>query len=138
MRFVVDASVAVKWFVPEDFESEAVRLLNGSNSFHVPDLIYPEFCNVIWMKVRRDEITSAEGEQIVSAFMKFKWSTYSHNEIIEAAFAGATASDETVYDWTYLALAVSLSCEMVTADRKFYRALEPTNLRKNLRWIGDV
>jgi predicted nucleic acid-binding protein len=37
-----------------------------------------------------------------------------------------------------LALAVALSCEFVTADEKFYQALEKTPLKANLLWIGDV
>ena len=141
MKFVIDASVAVKWYVPEIFEQEAEKLLNGGHDFHAPELILPEFCNVIWMKVRRGEITKSEGGKIVSAFSAFlsgKIKIHSHQKIIKAAYVGATTSGKTVYDWTYLALAVSLSCEMVTADSKFYNALETTSLKKHLRWIEDV
>jgi predicted nucleic acid-binding protein len=138
MKFVIDASIAVKWYVPEVFEKEAVSLLNGKNHFHVPELIFPEFCNVIWLKVRRSEITQTEGETIVSEMMQRTWTIHPHKKIIEPAYTGATSSGQTVYDWTYLALAVSLSCEMITADQKFYNALEKTPLKTNLKWIGDV
>lgn len=138
MKYVIDASVAVKWYVPEVFEQEAVSLLSSKNRFHAPELIYPEFCNVIWLKVRSGEITQAEGEQIVSEFTQRRLTMHPHKKMIEAAYKGAVSSGQTVYDWTYLALAVSLSCEMVTADSKFYKALETTNLRGNLKWVGGL
>lgn len=138
MKYVVDASVVVKWYVPEVYEKEAVSLLNNNNRFHAPELIFPEFCNIIWLKIRREEITQAEGEKIVSEFIQRKFTMHPHKKIIEAAYEGAVLSVQTVYDWTYLALAVSLSCEMITADAKFYKALETTPLKSNLKWIGDV
>lgn len=138
MKLVVDASVSVKWYIPEIYEQEAGKLLQGSYQLHVPELILPEFCNVIWMKVRRNEITKAEGEKIVSAFSKKRWTIHTHQKIIKSAYTGAELSGKTVYDWTYLALAISLNCEMVTADSKFYKALETTTFKKNLKWIEDV
>ncbi len=138
MKYVIDASIAVKWYVPEIYEDESVSLLEQENDFHAPELIYPEFCNVIWLKIRRGEITQAEGETIVSELIKLNLTIHSHKNTINPAFIGATSSGQTVYDWTYLALAVSLSCEMVTADEKFFQALGNTPLKSNLKWIGDV
>jgi hypothetical protein len=47
-RYVLDANVAVKWFVPEDLTPQAVRLLEGNHHFVVPDLLYPEAGNALW------------------------------------------------------------------------------------------
>ncbi len=141
MKFVIDASVAVKWYVPEIYEQEATTLLKGGHDFHAPELFLPEFCNVIWMKVRRNEINKSVGEKIVSAFALYsekKIKIHSHQSVIKSAYIGAESSGKTVYDWTYLALAISLSCEMVTADGKFYRALETTPVKEHLRWIEDI
>lgn len=137
MKYVIDASVSVKWYIPEIYEQEAISLLKGKHQFHVPELIFPEFGNIIWKKVRRGDITKAEGEKIITEFSKRKLIIHSHKGIIKPAYIGAESSGQTVYDWTYLALAVSLSCEMVTADEKFYKALEKTPLKNNLKWIGD-
>ncbi len=137
MNYVVDASVSVKWYVPEIYEQEATRLLKGRHALHVPELILPEFSNIIWKKVRRGEITRAEGERIVTAFSKKKWTIHPHKRIIKSAYTGAEATGQTVYDWTYLALAISLSCEFVTADESFYKALEKTPFKTNLKWIDN-
>jgi predicted nucleic acid-binding protein len=138
MKYVVDASVAIKWYVPEIYEQEATKFLQGKHSFHVPELIYPEFSNILWKKVRRGEITSAEGQRIIAAIGKQKLISHTHQSLIHSAYTGAESTGQTVYDWTYLALAIALSCEFITADEKFYRALETTPLRANLLWIGDV
>ncbi len=138
MIYVVDASVAVKWYVPESFEQNADRVLASGFELHAPELILPEFANIIWKKIRRGEISEAEGKRMLSAIVSVNWSLHSHQSVVRSAFTGAVETGQTVYDWTYLALAVALSCEFVTADEKFYRAIEQTKLRKNIKWIGDV
>jgi predicted nucleic acid-binding protein len=37
-----------------------------------------------------------------------------------------------------MALALSLGCQFVTADERFYKALETTKLKKHLLWVGDI
>jgi len=138
MKRVVDASVAIKWYVPEIYEQEASRVQKSGDELHAPELILPEFGNIVWKKVVRGEITEKEGQRIVLEFSKTNLILHSHAQIIKSAFTGATMTNQTVYDWTYLALALSLGCEFVTADKRFYKALEKTRLKKHLLWIGNV
>jgi predicted nucleic acid-binding protein len=51
---IIDASVALKWFLKEDGRSDAVALLGSNISLVAPDLIFSEFANVIWQKARRN------------------------------------------------------------------------------------
>ncbi len=138
MITVADASVVVKWYVNETYTTEAEKLLDGSYEIHAPELILPEFGSIIWKKLRRGDLTESEATRIINTFGKQNISFHSHQSLLRAAFAGAQLSGQTVYDWSYLALAVSLSCEFITADERFYKALEKTTLKKHLVWIGDV
>ncbi|HVF27509.1 MAG TPA: type II toxin-antitoxin system VapC family toxin [Pyrinomonadaceae bacterium] len=138
MRYVVDASVSVKWYVPENYEQEAERLLNGAHDLHAPELILPEFSNIIWKKTRGGELTTRQGRSIVAAYTKTGLTLHPHKNFINAAYFGAEQTKQTVYDWTYLALAIALNCEFVTADERFYKALETTKLKQHLQWIGDI
>ncbi len=138
MIYVVDASVSVKWYIPEIFEKEADKILNGNHDLHAPELIFPEFSNIIRKKIRRGEITEQIGRNIVKAFGKTNLKFHSHKKLINSAFVGATITGQTVYDWTYLALAVALDCQFVTADERFYNVLEKTDIKMHLLWIGDV
>lgn len=88
--------------------------------------------------MRRGELTAAEGTRIVTAFSRKKWTIHSHRQTLLSAYAGAEVTGQTVYDWTYLALAISLSCEFVTADERFFKALATTEFESNLKWIADV
>ncbi len=138
MKYVVDASVAVKWFVPESHSTEAVVLIDGTHELHAPELIIAELGNILWRKHKQQLLASSVARQIVRKFRDFDIIFHSHQRTSSSAFVGAELSGQTVYDWTYLALAASLSCSFVTADAKFYRALETTSMKKYLVWVGDL
>jgi predicted nucleic acid-binding protein len=138
MIFVVDASVAVKWFVPESHTSEAEKLLSGEYQLHAPELILPEFSNIIWRKHKQGHFISTYARTIIKDFQNTDIEIHPHLQTAFAAFVGAEITGQTAYGWTYLTLAVSLSCKFVTADAKFYKALEKTTVKKNLLWIGDL
>jgi hypothetical protein len=64
--FVVDASVVVKWFVPEIHSDAARRLLVSPHEYVAPDLLFTETASTIWKKIRREELTPEEGRQLVA------------------------------------------------------------------------
>jgi|SRR6185369_13505561 len=122
-KIVVDASVAIKWYVPEIHSPAAVRLLEGDFVLCAPDLIGPELANALWKKVRRNEITHAEGDEILAAFDKLQMELGPTRPLLAAAYAAAIALDRTVYDCLSVALAVAQNCPLFTADRKFHSAV---------------
>jgi predicted nucleic acid-binding protein len=63
---VVDASVVVKWFVPEIHSDAARRLLVLPHEYLAPDLLFAETANTIWKKIRREELTAEAGQQLVA------------------------------------------------------------------------
>ena len=138
MNFVVDASVAVKWYVEEDLSDDAAKLLAEGFELNVPELIYPEFGNILWKKVRRGEASPAESRNIVDRFRGLNLRRHPHTFLLKSAFIGAEVTGQTVYDWTYLSLAVFLDCEFVTADRRFLDSLASSSMSKHLRWVGDL
>ena len=138
MTVVVNASVAVKWYVKEVHDEEAELLLNGAFDLHAPELAIPEFGNIIWKKCRNGQISNGDARKITEAFLNQNFTFHSHRKLLKSAFFGALATRQTVYDWSYLALAVSLSCKCVTADARFYKALEKTEMKRHLLWVEDL
>lgn len=57
-KTVVDAGVAVKWFIPEIHAQSALNLLVADVVLMAPDLICAEVGNVFWKKHLRDEIAA--------------------------------------------------------------------------------
>ena len=100
--------------------------------------IVPEVGSILWKKIRRGELTERQGRMIVEAFLIVSVLKHPTTPLLKPAFEGALRAAQTVYDWTYLALAVSLNCQMVTADEKFYRTLLGGPLAANLLWVADI
>lgn len=134
-KVVVDASVAVKWFIPEVHSAGAARLLDSDVVLSAPDLIGPEFGNTLWKKVRRAEVTHVEAGEILSAFAGIPLDIYPSAALLPAAFEIAVTLDQSVYDSLYLALAVAANCELVTADAKFHSAILESPLGSHICWV---
>jgi predicted nucleic acid-binding protein len=136
-RIVVVASVAVKWFIPEVHSTSAARLLDSDVVLCVPDLIGPEFGNILWKKVRRDEIGRGEAQEILRAFSRLPFEVRPSAALLPAAFELAVTFDRTVYDSLYLALAMAEDCAFITADAKFHATLAASSVAQHVQWVED-
>lgn len=68
-RYVLDASVAVKLYVPEVHSDLAGRFFANNHELIAPDLLPSEFANILWKKsTQRSEITVSEGQRIITEF----------------------------------------------------------------------
>ena len=120
---VVDASVVLKWFVPEIHSEAARRLLQGDHHYFAPDLLFAEIANAVWKKVVRGELSWSDGKKLASDIESVAVETVPCRVLATDACALAIATRRSAYDAMYLALAVRLKTQMVTADEKLARAL---------------
>jgi predicted nucleic acid-binding protein len=121
--FVVDASVVIKWLVPEAHSDAARRLLEHDHRYVAPDLLFAETANAIWKKVRRGELSSEHGQRLVTDVGTVAVETVPCRALAADAYPLATATGRTVYDAMYLALAVRLDTRMITADERLAGAV---------------
>lgn len=138
MTFVVDASVAIKWLLPEPHADAALRLLREGHELEAPDLLLPEVGNALWKRVRRQQATVSEMVAALEALVSLPLEFHSSGPLMVPAFEIACATGRTVYDSVYLAVAVLRECPLVTADRKFHAALEKTPFAPSIVWVADV
>jgi predicted nucleic acid-binding protein len=122
--FVIDASVVIKWFVPEIHSDAARRLLALPHEYVVPDLLFAEVPNTIWKKIRRGELTAEAGQRLVADIGRIAVEIVSCRALAEDAHALANVTGRTVYDAMYLALAVRLDTRMITADDRLEASLQ--------------
>ena len=66
MTLVIDANVGVKWFIEEARSLAARKILEKGSAFIAPDIFIPEICNVVWKKVKKQEITAEQGQAMVN------------------------------------------------------------------------
>ena len=58
--YVVDASVAIKWFVEEEHAVAARRVLADGYTLSAPDLVWLACGNILWKKIQHGELTAQE------------------------------------------------------------------------------
>lgn len=120
-RLVVDASVAFKWYYPEEDAEIAGALLERSERGEL-ELIAPEFLalellNIIWKQLRRQAITARQADRAMEAIPEATITWVWDAPHLEAAYRLATAHDCSVYDALYLAVGEANDAMVITADR---------------------
>ena len=142
---VVDTSVALKFYLPEEGHEEAVGLLEaaeaGATKLLAPGTILPEGYNAIAQQRRRgwldEEDASGAWEKLLAAPVY----TYAVEDLIERAAKIANETGTIIYDTLFLALAEDAQTVMVTADGKLLRALKGTryaSLASSLEQLGSL
>jgi predicted nucleic acid-binding protein len=137
MPLVVDASVAVKWVLPEPDSDRALRLILGGD-LAAPDLLRLEVANVLWQHVRRRTISSGQARRGWRVFSVIPVALRQMGVLVDAALDLAIRYGITVYDATYLALALALDCPIVTADTRLLAVGASRALRHRVLRLEDV
>jgi len=127
---VIDASVAIKWVTDEPGTKEALSLLQ--HRLYAPDLLVAECANILWKKVRRKELTPDEAGLAARLLQRADVELAPMRALLEPATKLAIALDHPAYDCTYLALAESMSCDLVTADQRLSTKVLPPGHKSNI------
>jgi predicted nucleic acid-binding protein len=140
--YVLDASVAVKWILPETeepFSAEAKRLmkraLDGDAGLVVPDIFWAELANVIWKGRRRGRLDGEDVASAMASLMSLDVQVAGTGELIPAALEAAMNLNIAVYDACYVELANRLNVSLVTADRELFARTAP---ELPVLWIGAI
>jgi predicted nucleic acid-binding protein len=128
---VVDASVALKWFLQEDGSDRAADLLNGNDLLIAPDLIVAEVCNAAWKAVQAGMALPDQAE-IIADRLPAVFDALVPLAELASAMAAAMALSHPVYDCFYLALSRQRDAQMVTADRKLLSKVAGTRWSENI------
>lgn len=120
MKFILDASIAVKWFFSdEELHKESIAHLNSlilsPSEYGVPELFYLEVASVIAKKSSNNEAFTSKAidclYQLGIKTVPFQGS------ILLSAITIACENKLSVYDSIYLVTARYLKAKWLTADR---------------------
>jgi predicted nucleic acid-binding protein len=136
--YVVDSSVAIKWYLPEPLSAEAVSLQARGNPLHAPDFLDVELAAIAWKKIRRDGLPRVDADFIVAQLPALPLTRHPTGPLVTLAFDLADRTNRTVYDCIYLALAVRIDGVMVTADQKLANALTGTEWEKRIASLSAL
>jgi len=125
---VIDASIAVKWVVDEEGTPQALKLRQRAKLI-APELLVAECANILWKKVRRDELSSEEALLAARLLQSVDIELTPTRSLLEAATRVAIELDHPAYDCLYLALAVERDCKFATADERLLNKLDQRRRR---------
>lgn len=136
--YVIDASVAAKWFFEEEYSGSALNIFHSDHILHAPDFILLEIDNVICKRGKSGEITDSEGEEVRTSMRLMPLRKHNLQLLMDTAFEIACLAGISIYDSLYIALAVRLDCPVVTADKRLYNAIRKTPFKENAMWIEEL
>ena len=135
--WVVDASVAVKWLVPEDLY-EVAKLISGRpDRLVAPRLIITEVANALARKTAQGILNGKEAGYLCGTLPVLLPELIDVDDMIAPALANACQLRHPIYDLIYLETARRLDAQLITADRRFIAKLANTDLARHVTLLSD-
>ena len=134
---VVDASVAVKWFLDEPASPAARALLEDDSELAAPDLLYAEIGSVLLKGVRRGALTLRQASRSLALLQGIPVLSHPVATLAAEALLLAERCRLASYDAIYAALAVKIGAPLITADLALVRALRGHGLGGMVRELGQ-
>src|SRR5438128_2071726 len=129
MKYVIDTSVGFKWVVPEIDSDKAVRLRDGFNKalheLFAPDLFPTEIGNALAFAERGRRLQPGEAAIFFGDVLKNSPLIHPAIPLLPRAIEICLQTRQPMYDCLYVALAERENCQLVTADDKLVRNLQP-------------
>jgi predicted nucleic acid-binding protein len=137
---VVDASVAVKVVLEEEFSDRARTFIADSRRnrrpLFGPPHLASEVTNAIHQKLYHQNITEAEADEALQQFLELPIHLFATPQLYTRASEFSRANGlRSTYDSLYVILAQMLDAEMWTDDRQLLRDIE--TIAPWVRWIRD-
>jgi predicted nucleic acid-binding protein len=128
-RYVVDASVAVKWHLrDEQFTSQADALLAGFRdgrwNLAAPESLRYEVAGAMRKAVRMHRLTREQGRAAITGFLGWNVPVVASDTLLLAAYDYSWRFGCSYYDGLYLALSDSMECPFVYADSRLHHSLD--------------
>lgn len=129
---VIDASVAVKWFVREPDRDRALDLARRAAErtlrLHACEIWMSKCANVIWKRARQlKRLEPRAAREAVARLGTTAIRDAPTRALLPRAYAIAVDAGVTVYDALYIALAEALDSKVVSADAALLRRLRGTH-----------
>jgi len=139
--FVVDTSVVLKWYLPDEQGVEQALYLLAESvecnlALHAPDLIDYEFVNAMWVAGQMGRTNLEDRNDAVNNFLNIEIAKTNIMKFFESLLMLATEHNRSCYDAAYLALSALLEAPLVTGDKRLYNAVK--DKVPSLIWIEDI
>jgi predicted nucleic acid-binding protein len=134
---VVDASVAFKWYFEEPWSDAARRLLSGGRLI-VPRLFFLETSNILRKRCERKEMSADDARATADSLAELPLEVWADHRLVRPALDLALDLRVSMFDAVYVALAVRLQAQLVTADRRLVNALQGGPVASHVLWVEEL
>jgi predicted nucleic acid-binding protein len=129
MKYVLDASVALKWVLTEADSPKALALRDDFrqqvHELLAPDLFPIEVAHALTRAERKGLIVPPQAARLLADVLSTPLPLHAYRPLLPRAVALSSARRCGVYDCVYVALAEREGCELITADDKLVNNLGP-------------
>lgn len=137
---VLDASVAVKWYLDDETHVAEARAImtdfaHGRVELLAPSHIRYEVCAAISTACSRGRVPEEEGRQAIDDFLSWDIEVIDRDQLLRDSFAIARRFGCAFYDALYLALAEAARCSFVYADSRLRAIIQ--NRAPYALWLGE-
>lgn len=134
MDWVLDASIALAWALPDGTPLQADKFLgrvSGKDVLWVPSLWWYEVANALILAERRRRLTEANGIQLRELYgmLPIKTDMIIGPDTIERLRTLAREYSLSAYDTTYLDLALRKGLRLATLDQNLQSAARKAGVR---------
>lgn len=126
MKYVLDASVAIKWVLPEEGSDKAIALQEAfEKAVHeliAPDTLPIEIAHALTRAERRGALLPGQAMTRLSGILASSPDLHPYMQLLPRAVELSSQVRHGVFDCLYVALAEREQCEVVTADQRIVKA----------------
>jgi predicted nucleic acid-binding protein len=127
MRYVLDASVALKWVLDETDSPKAKQVrsefLQQIHELRAPDTFPVEVAHALAKAERRGIIPRFQASRLLANVLSTPPQPHPYLPLLSRALDVASQARIGVYDCLYVALAEREACDLLTADDRLVRSL---------------
>lgn len=129
---ILDASVAIKWLLPDEQDDYAFQIKNDFADkkilIAVPLLFFYEIGNILKNASKSLRIASKDSIKVYQSFLELEFIVYSSKELFKESLQKSLDLDISCYDASYVVLAEYLEIAFYTADDRLIT-------KANSKWV---
>lgn len=130
MIFVLDASVALKWVLPEADSDKALAVRSDYQSqvheLLAPDIWPVELGHALTKAERKGIVPQGDADQLLADILSTPPRLHPSLPLLKRAVEISSQTRQGVYDCLYVALAEREGCKLLTSDTKLINNLQPS------------
>jgi predicted nucleic acid-binding protein len=134
---VVDATVILKWYLPEIYSDESRKLLDHFEIYTV-DVAISQVATALWKRLKTGEVKAHQGKRIVANLVRLPIHFVAASLLANNAIELSSYSTRTFNECLYFVLALREQTKLVTADFSWYTMMSTGKLKGHVGFVNRM